>query len=132
MNDPVTAQGVAVVGQNGPGVIICLSRVDHHGKGEFARQAELRFIVFGLSALIGLLLIVVEPDLTDGDNAVVTRAFFYPLGGGGTPAVRFVRMDALSAPDLGMTRGELSHDIEIISGHRNGDDALNSSGLCRR
>ena len=79
-----------------------------------------------MRAPISVVVVVVETDLANGDDVLITDACLYALREIVGPAFRFVRVDSLRAPYCSVFARDVSYLIKVVSGYRYGDDALNT------
>ena len=134
MDDPFALQRTAVICKNRAGIVICLAGMDHHRERQLGGESQLLIKCCFLCLSICVVVVVIEPDFANGDDAPVFSAGFDTTCQRGAPAIGFVGVNALGTPNGGVSVGQVANLIEIVCRDGNRHDPLNadSKGIIQR
>ena len=76
------------------------------GRPVCARRVDMRLEPLALRGAVGLVVIIIEPALADGDHARMVGALDQRRGAEVGMRVGLVRMDADAGPDVGLALGD--------------------------
>ena len=100
--------------------------VDHHGQPGLARDPDMAAEQRLLDRAVGLVVIVIQPGLADGDDPWVPRRLQQgPLAQIGM-GIGLVRVDAHAGPDIPLALGHGDHRLPFTLAGRNVEKTSNS------
>ena len=112
--------------QYSAGVVVRLAGMDDYRHVEFDRQLQLALEHVALYGPVGVVVVIVQADLADGEDALVRCPGADSLLHLVAVGACLVGVYALGAPDVVGDPGQFQHPVEIGRGHGDGDDTLNS------
>ena len=88
------------------GIVLGVAGVDDERQAGLARGLDMRLEALALRRAVGLVVIIIEPALADGDHARMVGALDQRGGAKVGMGVGLVRMDADAGPDIVMALGD--------------------------